>query len=650
LFDPVHDYEAIVMKITSVRIENFRSFQDQTIPIDDYSCFVGPNGAGKSTVLSALNVFFQNPTVGTPKVRELEEEDFHNKNTADPIRITVCFKNLSPNAKVQLKDYVRQDQLIITAEAVWNGDTQNAPLKQHGQRLGMRAFADRYFALESGGAKVADLKEIYNSLREDFPDLPAASTGPKMKEALQEYEAGHSELCEPIESTEEFYGANTGKLNAFVQWVYVPAVKDAQEEGEESKKGALGQLLARTVRARTDFGDKIEDLRRKTLKEFEKLLEENQAALTDVSEKLKRRLAEWSHADTNLSLRWISDKAKSVQVTEPSAGVFTGEGEFTGKLSRMGHGLQRSYLLALLTELAELETENAPTLILACEEPELYQHPPQARRLADVFQTLAQTNSQVLVTTHSPYFVSGKDFSDVRLIRKPNHEASVFSHSSSEDLNSYLAGHSHHRDRPNPAGLRAKINQSLQPHLNEMFFCRHPVFVEGLEDVAFINTALHLYGYWNDFHALGCHLVVANGKSHLIHPVAIATRLGIPFFLIFDCDGDCREQDRGKQEPDNKTLFSLVGAPTEEAFPEIGVSQSRCRAWPANMGKSVQSDFETADLCTYMQRARQTCGQARSLTKNSLFISEWMTCAFEDGKESGTLRSLCEEIIAAAKA
>ncbi|MEZ4690065.1 MAG: AAA family ATPase [Ignavibacteria bacterium] len=48
------------MKIESVRIENFRSFKDETIILDDYTCFVGPNGAGKSTVFYALNIFFDN--------------------------------------------------------------------------------------------------------------------------------------------------------------------------------------------------------------------------------------------------------------------------------------------------------------------------------------------------------------------------------------------------------------------------------------------------------------------------------------------------------------------------------------------------------------------------------------------------------------
>ncbi|HHY50152.1 MAG TPA: ATP-binding protein, partial [Alphaproteobacteria bacterium] len=36
------------MRIASVRIENFRSFADATIPFNDYGCLVGPNGAGKS--------------------------------------------------------------------------------------------------------------------------------------------------------------------------------------------------------------------------------------------------------------------------------------------------------------------------------------------------------------------------------------------------------------------------------------------------------------------------------------------------------------------------------------------------------------------------------------------------------------------------
>ena len=59
------------MKISSGRIEIFRSFEDETLPLNNYACLVGPNGAGKSTALTALNVFFresENPPTETVSI------------------------------------------------------------------------------------------------------------------------------------------------------------------------------------------------------------------------------------------------------------------------------------------------------------------------------------------------------------------------------------------------------------------------------------------------------------------------------------------------------------------------------------------------------------------------------------------------------
>ena len=49
------------MKIESVRIENFRSFKDETIRFDNYTCFVGANGTGKSTVYNVSEFAFPLP-------------------------------------------------------------------------------------------------------------------------------------------------------------------------------------------------------------------------------------------------------------------------------------------------------------------------------------------------------------------------------------------------------------------------------------------------------------------------------------------------------------------------------------------------------------------------------------------------------------
>ena len=76
------------MRIESVRIENFRSFKDETVKLDNYNCLVGANGAGKSTVLNALNLFFRQYKDSSTDLSKLSENDFHHKDTKNDIRIT----------------------------------------------------------------------------------------------------------------------------------------------------------------------------------------------------------------------------------------------------------------------------------------------------------------------------------------------------------------------------------------------------------------------------------------------------------------------------------------------------------------------------------------------------------------------------------
>lgn len=210
----------------------------------------------------------------------------------------------------------------------------------------------------------------------------------------------------------------------------------------------------------------------------------------------------------------------------------------------MGHGLQRSYLLALLQELASSDAPNAPTLILACKEPELYQHPPQARHLADVFVQIAQGNNQVLVTTHSPLFVSGDGIENVRLVRTlAKNSGSLISSLTFESLCARIRTALGEDASRKLEGLIAKIHQALRPHVAEMFFTRLPILVEGLEDASYITTSMHLSGQWTEFRRLGCHIIPVNGKDKLIQTLAIANELGIPVFVAFDADDDTPTED-----------------------------------------------------------------------------------------------------------
>lgn len=143
------------MKIMSIRIENFRSFQDETISLNRYSCFVGPNGAGKSNVLCALNVFFREQAASATDVSHLTNEDYFGKNTDNPIRITVTFEELSAAAQTDLSDYVRQNEVVVTAEAAFDVEKEIGQVKYYGQRLGMTDFQP-FFEAEKDGAKAGE--------------------------------------------------------------------------------------------------------------------------------------------------------------------------------------------------------------------------------------------------------------------------------------------------------------------------------------------------------------------------------------------------------------------------------------------------------------------------------------------------------------
>lgn len=638
------------MKIKAIRIENFRSFQDETINLGRYSCFVGPNGAGKSTVLAALNVFFQEKAGSPTDIAKLSDEDYFAKNTENAVRITVTFDELGEIAQQQLAAYVRQNELVVTAEATFDQGTGVGQVRHFGQRLGMGVFRP-FFDAEKAGAKAPELTEIFNGLRNQFPDLPNPRSKDEKADALRQYEAAHPDQCIFIPSEDSFYGVNsTGKLAAFVQWVYVPAVKDAGEEGLESKNSALGKLIARAVRTRTNFDAELESLKTETLARYQDLLQRNQNSLTEISRSLQVRLESWAHPNVRLGMEWISDPGKSVVLQQPLVGIKTGEGDFLGSLARMGHGLQRSYLLALLQELASSEAPDAPTLILGCEEPELYQHPPQARHLADVFSDLTTGNNQILVTTHSPLFVSGEGFENTRLVRRANPNAgSTVKALTFPNLCARIRTALGEDPQRQIDGLVAKIHQALQPGIAEMFFARVPILVEGLEDVSYITTELHLSGQWSEFRRLGCHLIAVNGKDKLIQPLALAVELGLPVFVLFDADGDTQRADhRVKHERDNRALISLLGG-THQPFPVNNVFEPNYVIWTTSLTTVVKADFG-GDFERLTNAARVNYAQEGGLEKHDLFIAEWVSVARRANLSSATLGSLCNSILAYARA
>ncbi|MBS1852058.1 MAG: AAA family ATPase [Acidobacteria bacterium] len=646
------------MRIESVAVKNLRCIKDGVVNLDAYTCLVGPNGAGKSTLLHALNIFFRHVDDASTDVTSLTPEDFHLHDTSKPIEITVTFTDLPKEAEEEFKEYVRQGKLIVSVKATFDAKSNRAEVKQFGQRLGMAAFKP-FFRAYGDNALVRDLIPVFEGLAKDFPDL-AAKKSKKSKDAmyatLREFEAERPDLWEIIASEDQFYGVSKGKdrLEKYVQWVFIPAVKDACAEQSETKGGALGKLLARTVRANVNFSTTLGTLVATAREQYQKMLDDNETVLRGVSNALQKRLAEWAHPAATLRVAWQHDSTKAVKVDPPLAGIIAGESGFEGSLVRFGHGFQRSYLLALLQELAAGDDKTAPTLILGCEEPELYQHPPQSRHLAGVFDKLSQDNAQIVVTTHSPYFVSGKNFESVRMVRRnlADNCASIrqYSYSKVAERFAEVVGEP---PKEKSAAL-SKVHQALQPALNEMFFTQRLVLVEGLEDIAYVHSWLILTERWEEYRRSGCHIVAVDGKSEMIRPAIIAQGLGIPVFAVVDADGDKIGDPKNltRHHRDNAALIRLFDGDANNLFPVTNYWLSNLVMWPSNLADTVNREIiealgvQGAEQFEHMEnKASLECGNAGDLKKNAVYIGNLLEMVREAGVTSRSLDQLCKLII-----
>lgn len=635
------------MKLSAIRIENFRSFKDKTISFDDYTCLVGPNGGGKSTVLMALNLFFRT-SVPNNNLLTLTKDDFHHGNITDPVKITLTFENLSPEAQNDFKSYYRHGKLIISAKAVWDSVAQSAPVMQNGSRLVMHDFKI-YFAKDKDGEKAAALKDIYKELQKKYKDLPTATTKPDMEQALKDYEEKHPDLCMLAESNDQFYGYTKGsdRLPKYVQWVYIPAVKDIASEQDENKKTAIGQLLERTVRTKVDFKQRIEGLKKEAAAKYEEMITEENKVLESLEKSLKLRLREWSHPKAEVELNWNFDKDKSVSIADPSARIALGEDKFIGEIARLGHGLQRSFLVAILHELSLSNVETSPKLLLGFEEPEIFQHPPQARHMSSLLESLADKNSQIIVTTHSPLFVPGKGFENVRMVKKngdscDSHVTQLTLTELEKSISDALGEKS-----KSPTAMIATIEQIMQPSLKELFFTPKAILVEGIEDIAFISTYMQLLSLWPSFREHHCHFIATIGKTSLSRPLAIANAFSIPAFVVFDGDVD-KEDNVKENKRDNACILNLCGIKINPLSKEI-IWAENVVMWPTRILDILKKDIGDTIWEEAKSRVRKENGWEELKQKNSLLITGTLEELWKQEKKSALLSKLCENIIAFAK-
>ena len=534
------------MIIRTVHVRNFRCIKDEALHCERLTILVGANGSGKSTFLKVLDLFY------TPSAK-YSEEDFYNRDTSEPIVITVTFTDLTEQERQLFASYMEGETLTVEKELTWPpgrgsqkyfGSTLQCPDFQHVRT------ADR----------VAEKRAAYQALVNSgkfpgLPSLPRNASAERIEQALQDWENAHRETLQRVRDGGQFFGfkeVGQAHLERYTRFLYVPAVRDASEDATEGKGSVISELMDLVVRSTLAERDDIRKLREDIQKRYEEIMNPFQSnELRMLASRMTETLNMFA-PDAQIQLNRLPGEA--IEIPMPKADVKVVEDGYPSTVERTGHGVQRAFILTALQHLAlaqvpetgeneaiqqhpsdapmssvppegNASTPTLPNLILGIEEPELYQHPSRQRHLARVLLQLATggikgvaQSAQIIYTTHSPLLVDLQRFHQIRLLRKEKVEdgkpkQTRLSQATIEQVTQVIQKADGVAGNYLPEGVHARLQTLMTPWTNEGFFANVVVLVEGEDDRAAILGMAKAMGY--EFESMDIAVIPCMGKKNL---------------------------------------------------------------------------------------------------------------------------------------
>lgn len=645
------------MILQRVRVQNFRSLRDVEVSFGRQSAILGGNGAGKSTILRAIERFYASSA-------NVEGDDFFNRRLDQPIRITLTFVDFNEDEQDRFGDRIRDGVMSVTRVFEAHGGRNNG--RYFGTTLQYPPFAD-VRAIDGAVPRRAAFNELAGGL-----GLPRANNAGELDELMSRYEQEHPDECEERTDDGAFFGfANVarGNLQKSTSFVFIPAVREASSESTDTRGGAVSRLMDLVVRSAVQRRADVRAFQQRVTGEYLELVDPARLPeLNGLAETLTGTLRDY-YADAGVALRWQPPEEFGVPL--PKADALLEEDGFEGPVDRKGHGLQRAFILTLLQHLAragsadlaavegeqldgdvaqpdDLEPYVLPGLILAIEEPELYQHPTKQRHFAKVLSRLSDgslpgvaAQTQVMFASHSPLFVSLDRFDEVRLAKRlptgPDGEKEC--HLTSSTLGRVVrrleAAHDVTHGTFTEQGLRGRLH-IIGAELAEGFFADMVVLVEGISDKAALVAAAALEDF--DFEASGIAVLWVDGKTKLDRPTAIFQELGVPTYLLFDCDNE-----QGADAATNRALQRLMDEPVvTDSKLHVG---ERYSCFQRRLEHQLKADLTDAVFDQSIAHVQANFGIRRDeVLKTPSAMTEALRLAAAQGARSATLSQIIGHI------
>ncbi|WP_297596352.1 TOPRIM nucleotidyl transferase/hydrolase domain-containing protein [uncultured Cetobacterium sp.] len=238
------------------------------------------------------------------------------------------------------------------------------------------------------------------------------------------------------------------------------------------------------------------------------------------------------------------NKTKNFKILNDLAGKI----EFLDK-NRSSPSLQRrvlfSFLKNTLNELKSYPNKQQDILdntILIFEEPELHLNPQISRELYSQLIKLSNIGIQIVIETHSSYFVGLKQYKSICLVKKVRQQVIVFQHTgqlfNGDEIKNF------------------NMNYWINPDRGEMFFAKKVILVEGQTDkiaISYLAKKLEIYNY-------NYSIVECGSKSTIPQFIKILNAYRIPYVAVYDKDNHLwrNEMELESSNDKNKRIRKMI--------------------------------------------------------------------------------------------
>jgi predicted ATP-dependent endonuclease of OLD family len=600
------------MRMTSLKIQNFRCCKDVTLKIDSLHALVGANNAGKSTILKALDLLFN------PSTTKVSEESFWHKDISQGIWIEGRFVSLTDTEQSTLKGYLMPDGSFELGRSITLGSDKDEDSDSDGGYDKMtitpyyKGTQPQYEWLNDGKINGDAIKKW---LKEpEKLDIRGASFVDFLgsKKGVGDWKTKAKEFAKEHLKTEEYEftwiknpkGYPSVLKAVLPHFELIPAVREAADESKVLKTNPFGRLISHVIETielslKEDITSKLRETTRRLNREADK---ERLEGVTVIEESMKKFLAEVMPADLEIEFQ-----APTVETLLSTPKIFIDDG-FRGTIDGKGHGLQRAVIFSILRTYAELMTRaksgaDRRSLFLAVEEPELYMHPTAQRMVRTVFKSIAKSGDQIVFSTHSPLLVDVADFDEIiRVASSSGEEKSAGVHVFQLTMDAMLEDFAvmYPKAKNVTAGsIRESYSHAYTPTRNEGFFAKQVMLVEGTTE----SYCLPIYARTmkQELDILGIAVIDCGGKESIDRLYRIFHELGIPCYVLFDYDDGNKDALEASKE-----LLRFMQHPTDKLTENTHTDHFSCFhiKWEHSLGEEVPNhDKLTSEASKYLGRS-----------------------------------------------